>query len=194
MRSINEEHYTPDDIIHLIHQVKDEYVDFEITEYLEPSAGDARLIENVDKPFLAYDINPKSDKVIRKSFLDVDIEHKKGRVCLMSPPFSLCKEFLNKSLQVSDYVITLLPRRGLSKIIDYNTTQVDYVSLFRDYDFGTTVTSFFLVACRKKNKSDEKYEVSDELETWRKWLKENVKVSDISNVPPFSTNFVEILK
>jgi|688.fasta_scaffold119361_3 hypothetical protein len=192
---VNEEHYTPQDVIDMMFQVRDKYVDFEITQYLEPSAGDGRMIEGVDKPFIAYDINPKSDKVIHGDFLTTDISYLKGRLTIMCPPFSLVHDFVEKTLDISDYVIAMLPRQGLTNVINYETTHVDCAYMYKEYDFGTTVTTFFIVGCRRRLIGDGIYQPMNNRDLWVDWLKLNSnKPIKINHLPPFDPEFVKIIK
>lgn len=191
---LNEAHYTPTELLDLMFQVKNKYVDFQISEYLEPSAGDGRIVERFDKKYRAYDINPKSDKITKADFLSTNIEYVKGRVTMMNPPFSLTNEFLEKALSVSDYVIGVLPRYTLTEVINYDTTQIDYVSLLRDYDFKTTEVTVFVVGCKRKEKVKPN-QLFDYKKEWENWLKANSsKPVEIFQTPPFSPEIVDILK
>jgi hypothetical protein len=94
-----EAHFTTDELINEMFLLKDKYVDFDITEYLENSAGDGRIIDRFDKPYIAYDINSLRDDIKEVNYLKEKIEYKKGRVCIMNPPFAIGLKFLYKALK-----------------------------------------------------------------------------------------------
>lgn len=144
-----EAHFTTDELINEMFLLKDKYVDFDITEYLENSAGDGRIIDRFDKPYIAYDINSLRDDIKEVNYLKEKIEYKKGRVCIMNPPFAIGLKFLYKALKECDYVIALLSQNSLLSI-DYDKVWCDEIQLWRKVDFGTCKASVILVACRKR--------------------------------------------
>jgi hypothetical protein len=84
-----------------------------ITEYIEPSAGAGVFLDYLDKPYLAYDIEPEDDRIIRQDYLELDIEYKKGRCVIGNPPFgrgnSLAMSFYKKSVKIADYIAFIMP-------------------------------------------------------------------------------------
>jgi hypothetical protein len=146
-----EAHFTTDELINEMFLLKDKYVDFDITEYLENSAGDGRIIDRFDKPYIAYDINSLRDDIKEVNYLKEKIEYKKGRVCIMNPPFAIGLKFLYKALKECDYVIALLSQNSLLNI-DYDKVWCDEIQLWRKVDFGTCKASVILVACRNNTR------------------------------------------
>lgn len=59
------------------------------------------FLDYLDKPYLAYDIEPEDDRVIKQDYLELDIGYKKGRCVIGNPPFgrgnSLSMAFYKKS-------------------------------------------------------------------------------------------------
>jgi hypothetical protein len=84
-----------------------------ITEYLEPSAGGGVFLDYLDKPYLAYDIEPEDDRIIKQDYLKLELNYKKGRCIIGNPPFgnrsNLVRQFYNKSIENSDYISFILP-------------------------------------------------------------------------------------
>lgn len=157
-----EKHYTPKELIDELFILKDKYIDFEISEYLENSAGGGYICDRFDKPYIAYDIEPDEHRTdIKKcNYLKEKIDYKEGRVCIMNPPFTLGLKFLNKALKECDYVICILSQNSILNI-DYENIWVDEVQLWRNYDFGSCKVSISIVACRNKKEGD-RYEFENE--------------------------------
>lgn len=85
-----------------------------ISEYIEPSAGEGVFLKYLDKPFKAYDIAPESEDITKQDFLELDTEYKKGRCIIGNPPFGdsrncLFLRFYKKSITLSDYISFILP-------------------------------------------------------------------------------------
>ena len=57
-----------------------------ITEWLEPSAGDGSFSLQLDN-CLAYDIKPEHYSIIQQDFLELNLDYKKGRCIISNPPF-----------------------------------------------------------------------------------------------------------
>lgn len=58
-----------------------------ITEYIEPSAGAGVFLDYLDKPYLAYDIEPEDGRVTRQDYLELELDYKKGRCTIGNPPY-----------------------------------------------------------------------------------------------------------
>lgn len=151
-----EAHFTTDELIDEMFDLLKKYYKDDIVEYMENSAGDGRIVDRFDKPYVAYDINPLRDDIKECNYLKEKIEYKKGRVCMMNPPFNKGLKFLYKALRECDYVITILSQNSLLNI-DYDKVWCDEIQLWRKYDFDTCKAGVILVACRNKTK-DDKYE------------------------------------
>ena len=86
-----------------------------ITEYIEPSAGAGVFLDYLNKPYLAYDIEPEDNKgrIVKCDFLELDLEYKKGRCVIGNPPYgeknTLSVKFFNKAIEFADYISFILP-------------------------------------------------------------------------------------
>ena len=84
-----------------------------ITEYIEPSAGAGVFLNYLDKPYLAYDIEPENNNIIKQNFLTLDLEYKKGRCIIGNPPYgnknTLSVQFFKQSIKFGDYIAFILP-------------------------------------------------------------------------------------
>lgn len=69
-------------------------------------------LDYLDKPYLAYDIEPEDDRIIKQDFLTLDLEYKKGRCVIGNPPFGtkneLSVKFYKKSIELADYIAFIL--------------------------------------------------------------------------------------
>jgi hypothetical protein len=155
-----EQHFTTGELIDELYDLLDRHYKGDITELLENSAGDGRIVdkwvEKYNKPYLAFDIEPKRSDIKEANYLKEKIEYKAGRICVINPPFQSGLRFLNKAIKESDYVVAILSQNSLLNI-DYDTIWVDEIQLWRKYDFITCKAGVILVACRKKLPTD-KYE------------------------------------
>ena len=117
-----------------------------ITEYIEPSAGAGVFLDYLDKPYLAYDIEPEDDRIIKQDYLTVDLEYKKGRCIIGNPPFgtrnTLSVRFYKKSIQVSDYISFILPISQLN-----NNQQMYEFDLLHSEDLGKKLYSEKEIHC-----------------------------------------------
>src|SRR5574344_2989200 len=86
----NDKYYTSSELAEYCVRKTEEIIGKEnITEYLEPSAGSGVFLYFLDKPYLAYDIEPEDNKnrIIKADYLSLDMEYKKGRCIIGNPPF-----------------------------------------------------------------------------------------------------------
>lgn len=106
-----------------------------ITEYIEPSAGAGIFLDYLDKPYLAYDIEPEDNRITKQNYLDLDMDYKKGRCVIGNPPFgnrnTLAVKFFKKSIQFGDYVSFVLPLSQLN-----NSYQMYEFDLVHSEDLG----------------------------------------------------------
>ena len=151
-----EAHFTTDELINEMFNLLKKYYKEDISEYLENSAGDGRIIDRFDKPYIAFDIKSRRYDIKECDYLKENIEYKKNRVCIMNPPFNKGLKFLYKALKECDYVLTILSQNSLLNI-DYDKVWCDEIQLWRKYDFTTCKAGIILVACRSKKEGD-KYE------------------------------------
>ena len=110
----NDKYYTPPELAkYIISKTKEIIGEDNITEYVEPSAGAGVFLDYLDKPYLAYDIEPEDDRIIRQDYLELDIEYKKGRCVIGNPPYgrgnTLSVKFFKKSIEIADYIAFILP-------------------------------------------------------------------------------------
>ena len=118
-----DKYYTPDELAkYCVEKTKEIIGDENIIEYLEPSAGSGVFLKYLDKPYLAYDIEPEGENIVQADYLTLDLEYKKGRCIIGNPPFgggnkkdnNLFIDFLNKSIELGDYIAFILPIRQLN--------------------------------------------------------------------------------
>lgn len=110
----NDKYYTPPDLAqYCVEKTKEVIGADNITEYIEPSAGAGVFLDYLDKPYLAYDIEPEDDRIIQADWLSVNLEYKKGRCVIGNPPFGsrniLATKFYKHAVQLCDYIAFILP-------------------------------------------------------------------------------------
>jgi hypothetical protein len=110
----NDKYYTSPKLAkYIVNKTKEIIGEKNITEYLEPSAGQGVFLDYLDKPYLAYDIEPEDDRIVQQDFLELELEYKKGRCIIGNPPFgrgnTLAVRFYKKSIQIADYIAFILP-------------------------------------------------------------------------------------
>jgi len=113
----NDKYYTPPDLAkYIVDKTKEVIGEENITEYIEPSAGAGVFLDYLEKenvPYLAYDIEPEDNRIIKQDFLALELEYKKGRCVIGNPPFgwanSGIKKFYKKSIQLAEYISFILP-------------------------------------------------------------------------------------
>lgn len=132
----NDKYYTSPKLAkYCVEKVREVIGDDNITEYIEPSAGSGVFINYLDKPYLAYDIEPDSDKVIKQDWLNISLDYKKGRCIIGNPPFgsknTLSVKFYKKSVDICDYIAFILPISQLN-----NQQQMYEFDLIYSEDLG----------------------------------------------------------
>jgi hypothetical protein len=132
----NDKYYTPSDLARYIVNKTNEIIgDENITEYLEPSAGAGVFLDYLDKHYLAYDIEPEDNRIIKQDYLILDLEYKKGRCVIGNPPFgnrnTLIVQFYKKSLILCDFISFILPVSQLN-----NNQQLYEFDLIYSEDLG----------------------------------------------------------
>ena len=143
----NDKYYTPPDLAqYCVEKTKEVIGADNITEYIEPSAGAGVFLDYLDKPYLAYDIEPEDDRIIQADWLSVNLEYKKGRCVIGNPPFgsrnTLSVRFYKKSVKVSDYIAFILP------ISQFNNNQQMYdFDLIYSEDLGERYYSDIPLHC-----------------------------------------------
>ena len=109
---IKDKYYTPIQLAKYCIDKTDEIIGSNnITEYLEPSAGNGAFSLQLDN-CIAYDLYPEHDSIIQQDFLQLKVLYKKGRCIIGNPPFgarTLYYNFCKKSFSLGDYVAFILP-------------------------------------------------------------------------------------
>ena len=133
-----DKYYTPMRVVEEVVQTTKELIGNSITEIIEPSAGNGAFIESIKslgKPCLLYDLVPEHKDVVQQDYLDLNIQHKQGRLILGNPPFgsrsSLIKKFFKKSIDIADYIAFILPISQLN-----NSKQLYEFDLIYSVDLG----------------------------------------------------------
>jgi hypothetical protein len=132
----NDKYYTPQDLAkYCVEKTKEVIGEDNITEYIEPSAGSGVFLDYLDKPYLAYDIEPENDKVTRQDWLSLELDYKQGRCIIGNPPFgsknTLSVKFFKKAVNICDYIAFILPISQLN-----NNQQMYEFDLIHSEDFG----------------------------------------------------------
>lgn len=107
---------------YVVNKTKEIIGEQNITEYLEPSAGGGVFLDYLDKPYLAYDIEPedKLSRIIKQDYLILNLDYKKGRCIVGNPPYgnrnNLSRAFYKKSIIIGDYISFILPISQLDNV------------------------------------------------------------------------------
>ena len=124
----NDKYYTSPELAEYCVNKTEEIIGKEnITEYLEPSAGNGVFLDYLDKPYLAYDIEPENERIVKQDYLSLDLKYKKGRCIIGNPPFgaknNLTVAFYKKSVEIAEYIAFILPISQYNnniKLYEYN--------------------------------------------------------------------------
>lgn len=131
---------------YIVNKTKEIIGDENITEYVEPSAGKGVFLDYLDKPYLAYDIEPEDDRIIKQDYLTLDLNYKKGRCIIGNPPYgdrcNLYRKFYNKSCEISDYIAFISPIK-----LKNNTRQNYKFDLIHSEDLGNKIYSGVKLHC-----------------------------------------------
>lgn len=133
---INDKYYTSPDLAkYCVEKTKEIIGEDNITEYIEPSAGSGVFLDYLNKPYLAYDIEPESNKVTKQDWLSLELDYKQGRCIIGNPPFgnrnNLAIKFYKKAIKVADYVAFILSASQLD-----NNAQLYEFDLIYSEDLG----------------------------------------------------------
>lgn len=120
-----DKYYTsPELASYVVEKTKEIIGEENITEYIEPSAGAGVFLDYLDKPYLAYDIEPEDNRVRKQDYMELELSYKKGRCVIGNPPYgiknNLTVAFYKKSIEIADYISFILP------ISQYNNRQKLY--------------------------------------------------------------------
>jgi hypothetical protein len=144
---INDKYYTSPDLAqYIVTKTKEVIGDKNITEYIEPSAGAGAFLNYLDKPYIAYDIEPEDDRIIKQDYLRLELDYKKGRCVIGNPPYgytmNLAVQFYKKSILLGDYVAFILPISQLN-----NNYRIYEFDLIYSEDLGIKYYSNIEVHC-----------------------------------------------
>lgn len=117
---MNDKYYTSPKLAEYVANKTKEIIGEEnITEYIEPSAGSGVFLDYLDKPYLAYDIEPEDDRIIKQDYLKLKLPYKQGRCIIGNPPYSkdLDIYFYKKSINFANYISFILPISQLNNNI-----------------------------------------------------------------------------
>ena len=143
----NDKYYTSPELAkYCVEKTKEIIGEDNITEYIEPSAGSGVFLDYLDKPYLAYDIEPEDERIIKQDWLTVNLDYKKGRCVIGNPPFGfmtkLAIQFYKKSIIFADYISFILP------VSFYNNTKQLYdFDLIYSEDLGDRLYSNINIHC-----------------------------------------------
>lgn len=131
-----DKYYTPPELAkYVVNKTKEVIGEDNITEYIEPSAGAGVFLDYLDKPYIAYDIEPEDDRIIEQNFLELSLKYKKGRCVIGNPPYgersNMARKFYKKSAEIADYIAFILPISQL-----WNTNSLYEFDLIYSKDLG----------------------------------------------------------
>ena len=132
----NDKYYTQKDLAkYCVEKAKEVIGQDNITEWLEPSAGSGNFLDYLENNYLAYDILPEDDRIVKQDYLELDLEYKKGRCIIGNPPYgtrnNLYRKFYNKSIELGDYICFVSPIKLMN-----NTRQIYKFDLIYSEDLG----------------------------------------------------------
>jgi len=150
--------YTPKALTNHLLDLLSEYYNDDITEFLEPAAGSGAMIDVIKsryhQPILAVDIFNETYRkdITQHNFLSLPMTYKKGRVCIMNPPFSKGLKFMYKALESCDMVISILSYSSFTsfKYDDYNCKLIELISKQKFSD-GKSYEICIMVVTNKDN-------------------------------------------
>ena len=83
-----DKYYTQPDLAeYCVNKTKEIIGSNNISEYLEPSAGTGVFLQFLDKPYLAYDIEPFGNNIEKQDYLKLQLPYKIGRCVIGNPPY-----------------------------------------------------------------------------------------------------------
>ena len=114
-RNSVDEFYTHPDIAGQCVRMLEE-MNYPIDLYVEPSAGNGSFLSHLDRPYLAFDIQPGSDEIYQADYLEMPIPpqwQEQETWTIGNPPFGrqscLAKRFIKRACQYSTGIAFILP-------------------------------------------------------------------------------------
>jgi hypothetical protein len=145
---VNDKYYTSPELAkYCIDKTKEIIGEQNITEYLEPSAGNGVFLDFLPIETLSYDIEPENDKIIKQDYLSLDLNYKKGRCVIGNPPYGglrndLVYKFYKKSIEIANYISFILPISKLN-----NTSMMYQFDLIYSENLGDRLFSGRNIRC-----------------------------------------------
>ena len=141
------------------------------------------FLDYLDKPYLAYDIDPEDDRIIRQDYLELDIEYKKGRCIIGNPPFGrancLLKQFYKKCIGACDYIVFVMPisqYKNNYELYDYDLIYSEDLGVYK-YSGINKHCCLNIFVKPKMKKSKPKHNYKDiEIIGWRKAKETNCDI------------------
>lgn len=136
VKILNDKYYTPKELaLKCIEKTYEIIGEENISEVIEPSAGNGSFSEQIPSLCWAYDIKPEGDNIIQSDFLELDTTYLWGRLVIGNPPYgermNLAQKFYKKSVEISDYIAFILPISQLN-----NTNSLYEFDLIHSEDLG----------------------------------------------------------
>jgi hypothetical protein len=143
----NDKYYTSSELAeYVVNKTKEIIGEENITEYLEPSAGSGVFLDYLDKPYLAYDLYPEDDRIVKQDYLTLELDYKKGRCIIGNPPYGkgnyTSVKFYKKSIEIADYIAFILPISQLNN----NMYMYEFDMIYSE-DLGQRLYSNVKVHC-----------------------------------------------
>lgn len=142
-----DKYYTPSHIVkHTVAKAIEIIGKENITDIIEPSAGDGAFIEELDK--LAnelgvnveyYDLYPSHPRIVKMDYKKLIKSYKRGRLIVGNPPFgtssSLWKAFCKKSAKIGDYIAFISPASQYKSNYYFKEGELIYSELLNDVEY-----------------------------------------------------------
>lgn len=144
----NDKYYTSNSIAKHCIDIISEVIGFDnISEVIEPSAGNGVFLKYLTKTYFAFDIEPENENIKQQDFLTTDIKYLEGRLILTNPPYGRClnmaQKFFKKSIEMAEYIAFILPISQLN-----NTNSFYEFDLIYSEDLGKQLyTDRYLHCC-----------------------------------------------
>tara|TARA_R110002096_G_scaffold409919_1_gene609409 strand:+ start:346 stop:1137 length:792 start_codon:yes stop_codon:yes gene_type:complete len=109
-----DKYYTPSDLAEYCVNKTNEIIGIEnITQWIEPSAGNGSFLPFLKDNYIAYDLEPENENIIKQDYLSLNLPYLKGRCIIGNPPFgrsnNLIVSFYKKAITQCDYISFILP-------------------------------------------------------------------------------------
>jgi len=137
-----DKYYTPE---YLVKHTVDKAIEIlgieNITEVVEPAAGDGAFIPYLKATFLniplrLYDLYPEHPEIIEQDYKKLRLSYKKGRLTIGNPPFgtssSLWKAFCKKAASNSDFIVYISPASQYNSNYYFKEGVLVYSELLND--------------------------------------------------------------